>query len=336
MRSPRLVRRHRRRSTNNFSTGPISSSPFSVAGSARRRTITRRALLRNSVAGKAGPPCSFSDRPPLDSAPDGLEQLTKLEAFKRDFKGFARKYKDRDNLAGKVREQLDGWSKQLDEEGIPLVARRAPWTFDDLVGFLGQQDKPLNLLFFNVELASFRSPEVFAETMVFRQGAPLHQACSVSVAGVQGRPAATVLAGPCERRSGNAAAGVSRLPAKGRIDGGFRADLGQLRSGVHWLQCVPLKGGGIIIRSVRSGTTCKRRETICNQKGSASEQRQSVTLALTGAASASVKIILDALRAWRTTGHSAHNQTQASAFEITDAVIEDASDWGDGPSRSFG
>jgi hypothetical protein len=58
--------------------------------------------------------------------------------------------------------------------------------------------------------------------------------------------------------------------------------------------------------------------------------------ALAGAASASVKIILDALRAWRTTGHPAHNQSQASAFEMTDAVIEDASDWGDGPSRSFG
>ena len=59
-------------------------------------------------------------------------------------------------------------------------------------------------------------------------------------------------------------------------------------------------------------------------------------IALTGAASASVKIIFDALRAWRTADHSAHNQSQASAFEITDAVIEDASDWGDGPSRSFG
>ena len=58
--------------------------------------------------------------------------------------------------------------------------------------------------------------------------------------------------------------------------------------------------------------------------------------ALTGAASASVKIIFDALRAWRTADHSAHNQSQASAFEIRDAVIEDASDWGDGPSRSFG
>ena len=59
-------------------------------------------------------------------------------------------------------------------------------------------------------------------------------------------------------------------------------------------------------------------------------------IALTGAASASVKIIFDALRAWRTTGHTAHNQSQASALEIMDAVIEDASDWGDGPSRSFG
>ena len=59
-------------------------------------------------------------------------------------------------------------------------------------------------------------------------------------------------------------------------------------------------------------------------------------VALTGAASASVKIIFDALRAWRTADHSAHNQSQASAFEITDAVIEDASDRGDGPLRSFG
>ena len=57
---------------------------------------------------------------------------------------------------------------------------------------------------------------------------------------------------------------------------------------------------------------------------------------LTGAASASVKIIFDTLRAWRTADHSAHNRSQASAFEITDAVIDDASDWSDGPSRSFG
>jgi hypothetical protein len=37
--------------------------------------------------------------------------------------------------------------------------------------------------------------------------------------------------------------------------------------------------------------------------------------ALAGAASASVKIIFDVLRAWRSTGHPAHNQSQASAFE---------------------
>jgi hypothetical protein len=43
--------------------------------------------------------------------------------------------------------------------------------------------------------------------------------------------------------------------------------------------------------------------------------------ALAGAASASVKIIFDVLRAWRTTGHPAHNQSQASAFEITDASV---------------
>jgi hypothetical protein len=58
--------------------------------------------------------------------------------------------------------------------------------------------------------------------------------------------------------------------------------------------------------------------------------------ALAGAASAAVKIINDVLRAWRTTGRPAHNQTQASAFEITDPVIEDAGDWSEGPFRSFG
>src|SRR6476620_4914566 len=59
-------------------------------------------------------------------------------------------------------------------------------------------------------------------------------------------------------------------------------------------------------------------------------------IALTGAASASVKIIFDALRAWRTADPSDHNQSQASAFEITDAEIEDASDCSHGPSRTFG
>jgi len=39
-------------------------------------------------------------------------------------------------------------------------------------------------------------------------------------------------------------------------------------------------------------------------------------IALTGAASASVKIIFNALRAWRTADHSPPNQSQASAFDI--------------------
>jgi hypothetical protein len=58
--------------------------------------------------------------------------------------------------------------------------------------------------------------------------------------------------------------------------------------------------------------------------------------ALAEAASASVKTIFDVLRAWRTTGRPAHNQSHASAFEITNALIEDANDWDDRPSRSFG
>ena len=51
-------------------------------------------------------------------------------------------------------------------------------------------------------------------------------------------------------------------------------------------------------------------------------------IALTGAASASVKIIFDALRAWRTADPSDHNQSQAIAFETTEAVIGDASNLG--------
>ena len=57
-------------------------------------------------------------------------------------------------------------------------------------------------------------------------------------------------------------------------------------------------------------------------------------IALTGAASASVKIIFDALRAWRTADPSDHNQSQASAFETTEAVIGDTSNWDDAPSRT--
>ena len=38
--------------------------------------------------------------------------------------------------------------------------------------------------------------------------------------------------------------------------------------------------------------------------------------ALAGAASASVMIIFDVLRGWRTTGHPADNQSPASAFEL--------------------
>ena len=111
----------------------------------------------------------FLETPRLDpNAPDGIEQLKRLMEFRRGFGGFARTYKENDDLAVKVRDQLDGWSRQLDTEGdIPLVARQAPWTADSLTGFLRGQDKPVNLLFFNIELASFRSPDVFAERWAF-------------------------------------------------------------------------------------------------------------------------------------------------------------------------
>ena len=42
--------------------------------------------------------------------------------------------------------------------------------------------------------------------------------------------------------------------------------------------------------------------------------------ALTQAASASVKVIFDAVRDWRKAGHSDRNQSRPGAFEISDAV----------------
>jgi len=115
----------------------------------------------------------FHDRPQLDPRADGLEQLTKLIDFRSKFKGFARTYSDRNDLADKIRDQLDGWSRQLDtDDGIPLVARQAPWLFDEFTSRFGQQDKPVNLLYFNVELTTFRSPDVFAERWAFIQQLP--------------------------------------------------------------------------------------------------------------------------------------------------------------------
>ncbi len=97
-----------------------------------------------------------------------LDQVQKLAAFQKSFGGFARKYTGATDLSEKVRDQLDGWANQLDDErSLPLVAWPAPWTFDGIVRFLGSQDKPLNLLFYNVELPTFRSPDVFAERWAF-------------------------------------------------------------------------------------------------------------------------------------------------------------------------
>ena len=57
--------------------------------------------------------------------------------------------------------------------------------------------------------------------------------------------------------------------------------------------------------------------------------------ALTEAASASVKIIFEAVRVWRTAGHPAHNQSQASALRLRTLCLM-TTVWVDGPSRSFG
>jgi SAM-dependent methyltransferase len=115
----------------------------------------------------------------LDSARGDLtgeeefDQFRKLREFRRDFRGFARTYKGLADLADRVRDQLDGWSKQLGgEDRFPLIARPAPWTCKELLRFLEGQDKPYNLLFFNVELASFRSSDAFAERWDFVKECP--------------------------------------------------------------------------------------------------------------------------------------------------------------------
>jgi SAM-dependent methyltransferase len=115
----------------------------------------------------------FLDRPQVDLTDEGVNQLQKLAAFKNSFKGFAKNYRDGDDLADKVREQLEGWSNDLDEEErIPLLARPGSWTFDNLKRVLGTQETPIDLHIYNSELACFRSPEVFASHWAFLETFP--------------------------------------------------------------------------------------------------------------------------------------------------------------------
>jgi SAM-dependent methyltransferase len=116
----------------------------------------------------------FSKCPrPNGDEKDGQSQYKRLIAFQKQFKGFAKTYKDADDLADMVRNQLDGWFNELYEKGrIPLIARRGSWTFDNLKTILGYQQKPLNLHIFNSELACFRSPQVFADHWAFLEKFP--------------------------------------------------------------------------------------------------------------------------------------------------------------------
>lgn len=112
----------------------------------------------------------FQDAPRPDSdATEDTDQAERLRAFRQRFKGFPRIYNDPRELPDLVRQQLEGWSRELNEERcIPLSARKAPWKPDALLPFLKeQQDKPVNLLFFNIELGSFRSPDSFAQQWAF-------------------------------------------------------------------------------------------------------------------------------------------------------------------------
>jgi hypothetical protein len=111
----------------------------------------------------------FHKRPQPNRNPvDGRAQYNRLMVFKKSFKGFAKVYKDGDDLADMVRDQLEGWSGELyEEDRIPLVARPGPWKFDNLKRLLGAEDEPLSLLVFNSELACFRSPQAFAQQWGF-------------------------------------------------------------------------------------------------------------------------------------------------------------------------
>jgi hypothetical protein len=108
----------------------------------------------------------FHKRPVPDlNAVDGLDQINRLDAFQKSFKGFAETYEDGDDLTTRCANNLMAGPRNSVRKvaRIPLVARLGPWTFDNFSCSLEAQDRPVDLLLSTTLPVSFRSPEAFAK-----------------------------------------------------------------------------------------------------------------------------------------------------------------------------
>lgn len=114
-------------------------------------------------------PSSRFDTPEYD---DEAKQLKLLLAFKKDLdsrQGALRLgYASVDDLAVKVRNQLDFWAAEIDKrpEWL-LVMRPAPLSFDGLCGDAETPEEDRCLLVYNTELNAFKDIESFSRTWSF-------------------------------------------------------------------------------------------------------------------------------------------------------------------------
>lgn len=97
-----------------------------------------------------------------------FEQLDKLEEFKKSIKGLSRSYSDPEDLAKKVRDQLDGWAEPADERPAALLAAYPPpWDLEMLAKHIENQSEDRCLLLYNPELNGFRDFGAFKQTWSF-------------------------------------------------------------------------------------------------------------------------------------------------------------------------
>jgi len=98
--------------------------------------------------------------------PGAAAQLGKLQSFRESVNGYAQTYTDTPSLLNLIRNQLDGWASDVEKDcGPPVITLAAPWKLDHFTPHLDlDADRPVSLLFYNIELSTFRSPHVFRET----------------------------------------------------------------------------------------------------------------------------------------------------------------------------
>lgn len=117
--------------------------------------------------------------PPIDTnVPDvqeQFEQFNRLRAFKERFNsangGLSRLYSDPEDLAQKVRDQLDGWAVPAMEHPTALLASYPmPWNFETLARPIADSSQRHCLLFYNTELNGFKDFTTFKQTWSFLLG----------------------------------------------------------------------------------------------------------------------------------------------------------------------